>query len=274
MQRRLSKRLADVPVLPVHPDEVIDECRRRIEAIYPPTVQTVVLMAGGEHLERMRADIAALRARQEELLAMSPVPHQFRSDHYWRVPSVLGTAPTQIVTATPPPSPPAPPQVIVVQQPAAAPAAPQQPVVVQMVPPQQTAMPVPMPGLVAAAPYHPAAAVAPVAPVVHAPAGSSRHEPAPVPVPGAVTSPSVPVVQPRTTSAPAARPDPGIEVWDENAERLYQACKRALEGDGAAYKQVETLAKLERIPVRSFAERIVSERARTLEVFSRMQAAK
>lgn len=276
MQRPQSKRSPDPPLFPVHADEVIDECRRRIEAIYPPTVQTVVLLQGGDAMERMRANIAALRACQEELLAMSPIPHQYRSDHYWRVPSVLGNAPGQFVQ--PAAVSPVPPQVIVVPQQAIAPpaAAPPTPVIVQMMPAQPMQVAPAQPVHVAPMQTVPPSALHAVpaqSNAVQVPAGSRRAESVTPPVVAA--PPSVPSVSPRAERLPVAAPpsrDPGIEVWDENAERLYQTCRRALEGDGKAHDMIKTLAEIERIPVRSFCERVISERARTIEVFSRMQA--
>lgn len=255
----------------VHPDEIINECRRRIEAVYPPTVQSVVIATGGPALDRMRDVITRLRACQDGLLAMNPIPHSYRSDHYWIVPN--GTVDLAAPVAAAAPAAPAAPQVIVVPQ--AAPTS-----VSVTMPPQAPAQPYPYPyqqspavgaTMVQAVPV-PQVAAPPIAipgPQQRAPAVVGGDRPAPP-----ASAPPAAPASPRAGSEPVAAPARGeAEVWDEKREALYQTCKAALEGNGEAYGRVEALAKMARIPVRSFAERVISERARSLHVFKRLTAA-
>lgn len=255
----------------VHPDEIINECRRRIEAVYPPTVQSVVIATGGHALDRMRDVITRLRACQDGLLAMNPIPHSYRSDHYWVVPN--GAADLAAPVAAAAPAVPAAPQVIVVPQ--AAPTS----VSVTLPPQAGMAQTLPMPPY----PYQQPTMVQPV-PVPH-PVAQPIAIPGPLqpqqtppvvgvgrPTPPASAPPAAPA-SPRAGSEPVAASRGESDVWDEKREALYQTCKAALEGNGEAYGRVEALAKMARIPVRSFCERVISERARSLHVFKRLTAA-
>lgn len=263
------------PLYPVHPDEVINECRRRIEAIYPPTVQTVVMLGGGEAMQRMAAVIQCLRARSEELLAMSPIPHQYRSDHYWHVPNVI---PSIVAGAAAVAAPAAPnPITIVMPQMPPQPQVQQQPVIVQMPShPVQVAAPQPLPALYpapAAAPAPPPQIAAPrpaSVPAAHSPASAAASRPAQLAAPRAASAPD----GSRSDAPPIGVEIDGEVLWSEGSERLYRLCIQALEGHGGAVKTIADLAERERIPMRSFAERVISERARTVAVFSRMQAAR
>lgn len=257
------------PLYPVHPDEVINECRRRIETIYPPTVQTVVMLGGGEAMQRMGAVIQCLRARSEELLAMSPIPHQYRSDHYWHVPNVIPAIVAGAPAAAAPASP--NPITIVMPQMQQQPQVQQQPVIVQMPsPPMQIAAQPVIP-----APYTQPVPQAPL-PAPAVPAAAGMRQPAQL----AASRPADGAGGAYLTRPPAAdAPSNGGQIdgevlWSEGSERLYRLCIQALEGHGGAVKTIADLAERERIPMRSFAERVISERARTVAVFGRMQAAR
>jgi hypothetical protein len=84
---------------------------------------------------------------------------------------------------------------------------------------------------------------------------------------GSTVAPAAPGIPP---SAPArSLPD----VWSEKHEAFYTRCREALDGDTSAIADIAPMATEVGISVELFAERVVSERARTIEIWHKMQGA-
>ena len=251
----------------VLPDQIIRECLRRIEARYPHTVQTVLVGDGGEPATAMMLEIERLRACQDHLLAMTPLPGNFRSDHVWQ-----GYPPgfrfQTVVSQVAAPAP--------VAAPVAAPVQPAQAPNIIVVPSgnQQIVYGGPHPGY---APVPPDQFPSPVAGIPNVPYGTPMPAPVqPADVPQAMPPDSVsvarPVVPTTTVTDPVAvtsRPPP--EVWSSGKEALFLASVRAVNGDHASAELLTEFASEVGLDVSTFCQRVISERARTLEIWKTMQ---
>lgn len=265
-------------MIQVHPDEIIDECRRRVEAKYHPTVQSVIVGDGGDPASAMLLEVERLRACQDHLLAMTPLPHNYRSDHFWQ-----GYPPGfrfQTVVN----------QVQGVQQPApvAAPVQAQQPQII-VVPVGGGGQQVVLGGMgtdqarvvsnppMMAAPsefvQHPVYSVPPQmgmpSPACDQPVMQAAPQPMQSP------SPYVPPVSNR--SAPPQQPQPAQQqrrsdrIWSANHEAMAQAATKALDGDVASQSLLRPFANEMGLDLNTFCQRLVSERARTLEVWTQIE---
>ena len=277
---------------PVYRGEVIDECRRRIEAQYPPTVQTVVLGDGGDPSSRMLHEMERLRACQDYLLAMSPIPHQYRSDHYWQgyppgfrfQTIVQGVQPVPAQQPAPYPvygqasHAVAPPQIINTITVGAQPG--------QMMPPAMPSMGPPL-----AMPYH-GAHMAPSHTPFQQPANgfqpplhtASQPDPSSpwqqaggdpqAAVRPAPTAPPEPAAAPRAGSAPASDPSAKpIEPWSRQKEALYTASMAAIGGDAKAQAKIKPFADLYSLTVHEFCLCVIAERNQTVDVVTHQRAA-
>lgn len=253
-------------VIQVHPDEIIDECRRRVEAKYHPTAQSVIVGDGGDPASAMLLEVERLRACQDHLLAMTPLPHNFRSDHFWQgyppgfrfqtIVNQVAGAPQQSAQVAPPVQAPAP-QIIVVpvggggQQVVLGGMGTEQARVVSNPPmmaapnglghPPVYSMP-PQMGMPAHAPVQAQSGFTP--PTVHRAAPIPRHEP-----------------QQRRSD----------RIWSANHEAMAQAAIKALDGDMASQNLLRPFANEMGMDLTTFCQRLVSERARTLEVWTQIE---
>lgn len=255
----------------VLPDEIINECRRRIEFRYSSVARTAVLGDGGDPAQSMLLEIERLRACADHLLAMSPIPVTYRSDHFWqgyppgfRFMTQVVAAPVAAAAAIAPMQAPAP-HVIVVN-----PGGGQQVVM--------GGQPMVQPGTqqpyATQTPYtHPQNFAPQLAPGVHfsAPPPEMMQQPySPMPT-GVVNPPApaahapVPVRVPFPAAQPAASPVRGaqsFDVWDDKKEQMFRACVAALDGDAEMIELVTEFARTRAgLDLNTFAQRIISERA-------------